>query len=97
MDVLGQEVESHTLDALERSADTYIYSYIFKALRAVRRARFLDFCIIFESFYVHGVSFGVIFAISPSFWELFGNTFCIKNSIGAPRLPQVAPRGEMQI
>ena len=47
-------------------------------------------------FYVHGVSFGVTFAISSSFWELFGNTFCIKESIGAPKLPQEVPRGEMQ-
>ena len=29
MDVLGQEVESNTLDALERSADIYIYIYIY--------------------------------------------------------------------
>ena len=42
------------------------------------------------------MSFGVTFAISSSFWELFGNTFCIKNSIGAPRLPQVVPRSKMQ-
>ena len=29
MDVLGQEVESHTLDALQRSADIYIYIHIY--------------------------------------------------------------------
>ena len=29
MDVVGKEVESHTRDALERSADIYIYIFIY--------------------------------------------------------------------
>ena len=29
LDVVGKEVESHTLDALERSADIYIYIYMY--------------------------------------------------------------------
>ena len=43
------------------------------------------------------MSFGVTFAISSSIWELFDCTFCIKKSIGAPKLPQEAPRSKMQL
>ena len=49
----------------------YIYIFLciiyqlFKALRAVRRARF---CIIFDTLYVSGVSFGVTFAIFVVIW-----------------------------
>ena len=43
------------------------------------------------------MSFGVAFVISLSFWELFGYTFCIKKSIGAPKVPQEAPRVKVQI
>ena len=60
-------------------------------------SRFQNSASFLTHFYVRGVSFGVTFAISSSFWELFGCTFCIKKSIGAPKLPQEAPRGKMQI
>ena len=91
----------------------YVCIYIFKALRAVRRARFgdyavlcsfvfrwlavLELCIIFDTLLRPWSVFWSHFAISSSFWQLFDNILCIKNSIGAPRLPQVAPRCKMQI